>query len=213
MPERVTLTVGNGGWALFQLDGGQLYVRFTESEGRLRPAELYVPQFSGARTVRTIPFGDLEAWVNEPETRAEVLGGIRTPAPLLSTAITYFSVRLGKRPTWGWSWADEMLASQQPDRFPGLTAAKPRRVTSVELRETDPDVIDARLDIPAARPYGDDFYRSVAAVYSELAPIVRDPANRIADANGVAEITRVHRWIKEARRRGFLAAGQRGKRG
>lgn len=72
--------------------------------------------------------------------------------------------------------------------------------------------IDATLEVPPARPFGDEFYRMVAALYSRLAHGTRGPAGRIADANGV-ELTQVHLWVKEARRRGFLGPAQKGKRG
>jgi hypothetical protein len=58
----------------------------------------------------------------------------------------------------------------------------------------------------------EDFYREVVQIYAGLASQVRDPAARIADANGVP-VTTVHRWVKEARRRGLLPAGAHGKAG
>jgi hypothetical protein len=51
-----------------------------------------------------------------------------------------------------------------------------------------------------------------SALYSQLARATRAPAPVLAEATG-QPITTVHRWIKEARRRGFLAAGSAGKAG
>jgi hypothetical protein len=56
---------------------------------------------------------------------------------------------------------------------------------------------------PGTRRKPDDFYRRVAEVYLEQASISDKPAQRIAAANGVPKTT-VHRWLKEARRRGLL---------
>jgi len=58
----------------------------------------------------------------------------------------------------------------------------------------------------------DAFYRQVAASYSARAARSSRPAVEMANANGVP-VTTVHRWVKEARRRGFLPPGQKGRRG
>ena len=71
-----------------------------------------------------------------------------------------------------------------------------------------------KLDIPAGPGrHPDDFYRRVAALYMYLAQHGDRPAADIAEANGIANVSTVHRWIKEARRRGFLNPGQAGKAG
>lgn len=61
-----------------------------------------------------------------------------------------------------------------------------------------------RLKVPGAAPYPDDFYQRVAAAFS--APFT---AEQIAEAAGVPKST-VYRWVKEARRRGLLAAAKGG---
>lgn len=68
---------------------------------------------------------------------------------------------------------------------------------------------EIRLRSPRKRPYGDDFYRAVADAY--VAAIDR-PAVRIAAASKVP-VTSVHNWVREARRRGFLPPGRKGKTG
>jgi hypothetical protein len=65
--------------------------------------------------------------------------------------------------------------------------------------------------LPGARK-SDVFYQRVAALYSQRATQSSRPAVEMANANGVP-VTTVHRWVKEARRRGFLPPGQRGRRG
>jgi hypothetical protein len=63
---------------------------------------------------------------------------------------------------------------------------------------------------PGAKP--DWFYERLAAVYRSLAQRSNRPAVLLAERNGVP-VTTVHRWVKEARRRGFLPPGQKGRRG
>ena len=69
-----------------------------------------------------------------------------------------------------------------------------------------------RLVLPTTRRYPDSFYSGLAALYSGLAGEGRRPAAAIAEANGIP-VSQVHRWVKEARRRGLLAPGRSGKAG
>jgi hypothetical protein len=63
---------------------------------------------------------------------------------------------------------------------------------------------------PGAKP--DWFYERLAVAYSNLALRSNRPAVLLAERNQVP-VTTVHRWVKEARRRGFLPPGQKGRRG
>jgi hypothetical protein len=56
------------------------------------------------------------------------------------------------------------------------------------------------------------FYRQIARAYLDLAQVSSRPAVDLAEANAVPTTT-AHRWIKEARRRGFLPPGRPGKAG
>ena len=58
----------------------------------------------------------------------------------------------------------------------------------------------------------DSFYEAVAAAYRNLARRSSRPAAELAEEHGVP-VTTAHRWVKEARRRGFLAPGRPGKAG
>jgi hypothetical protein len=70
------------------------------------------------------------------------------------------------------------------------------------------------LRIPTGLKKPDAFYQRVGELYTMLADAgSRRPAQEIADANEGVEVTTVHRWIKEARRRGLLGSGRRGKAG
>lgn len=107
----------------------------------------------------------------------------------------------------------ELLRMVLPDVHAELDG-RPR----VEIPALDPiepvalEPVDPRLDVPPARPFPDEFYEQVAELYRALSLRTRAVAATIADANGV-QVTQVHRWIKVARQRGHLGAGQRGKVG
>jgi hypothetical protein len=72
--------------------------------------------------------------------------------------------------------------------------------------------------LPADRSDGrsrgrpDLFYRQVADAYLDLSQGSPRPASDIARTHGVP-VTTAHRWVKEARRRGFLPPGRPGKTG
>lgn len=90
-----------------------------------------------------------------------------------------------------------------------------------ELRAAADDAPSELPDLPAAerprltRPDGTDpdgFAERVAAAYREYAPTTRAPAVKIADEAGVPVAT-ARSWIREARRRGKLPEGRKGKAG
>lgn len=65
------------------------------------------------------------------------------------------------------------------------------------------------------RPDGQDpeaFYQLVAQVYTEHSTTSNAPAKAIASEAGVP-VTTAHRWVREARRRGFLPPGRKGRAG
>ncbi len=67
------------------------------------------------------------------------------------------------------------------------------------------------LKVPEGHRKPDSFYEQVAYRYGWLQGEGLRPAAELAEANGVP-VTTVHRWIKEARRRGIMAPGQRSTR-
>jgi hypothetical protein len=69
-----------------------------------------------------------------------------------------------------------------------------------------------RPDLARLRGRPDVFYRQVADTYLDLAQASHRPAGEIADSHGVP-VSTAHRWVKEARRRGFLPPGRPGKTG
>src|SRR6266508_161065 len=98
-----------------------------------------------------------------------------------------------------------------PGRLRALAEAE--LVAHLEGQLEAADVVSGRLGpIPPGRGKPDRFYRRVAHAYLSLAVQTNRPAVVLAAVNGVP-VSRVHGWVKEARRRGFLAPGQKGKRG
>lgn len=67
-----------------------------------------------------------------------------------------------------------------------------------------------RLRIPSDRRKPDEFYEQVAERFLWLTERGRKPAVELAAANPDVPVTTVHRWVKEARRRGILPAARRG---
>lgn len=68
-----------------------------------------------------------------------------------------------------------------------------------------------KLRIPSGPRRPDDFYRQVAVAYATAARTTRGAAEAIAAANDVP-VTTVHRWMKEARRRGVAGPARRSER-
>ena len=65
-----------------------------------------------------------------------------------------------------------------------------------------------RMRVPEGRGKPDAFYQQVAERFAYLLTVSKSPANELAVANDVP-VERVHGWVKEARRRGLLARGER----
>jgi hypothetical protein len=99
-----------------------------------------------------------------------------------------------------------------------LTVAELRRRAELvheRLDAMDPPPIDRPIGGGLSRPDGRDpekFYRHVAAVYNLYAETTKAPARSMADEAEVP-VTTVHRWIREARIRGFLPPGRKGRVG
>lgn len=205
--------LGQGGWIRYAATDleGVLFVRFTHADdGRLQPVDLFLEgdRHLSASMLRQLPLSKIEAEVNGPAKRKLLEEGLNLPGPDLRTAASYYSSGIGSDDAQ--HWAAQMLGSQVDgsdiEPAPRLKHAnaqtRPHRAPSVVL-----------VEVPAAGGrYPDEFYEGIARVYTNLVAESERPAADIADANHVP-VTTVHRWIKEARRRGFLAAGRRGRAG
>jgi hypothetical protein len=95
---------------------------------------------------------------------------------------------------------------------PGVEPLSPESRSRWESRK----IISPTPHLPhLAVPKGtkpDRFYKEAADLYVELARYSRRPAADLAERSGVS-VASVHRWIAEARRRGYLRPAERGRRG
>jgi hypothetical protein len=71
--------------------------------------------------------------------------------------------------------------------------------------------LETPLEVPKGRK-PDSFYRRVGEIYSELGVVGNRPAADLAELAGRPVVT-VHRWVAEARRRGYLPPASPGRRG
>lgn len=125
------------------------------------------------------------------------------------------------------TWTEETLSDDPwgPEP-PSLSAADLRRIPlgridaaiNAEVDEINRAVIDRRvaadpIEVPTGRRrYPDSFYEEMAARYQGLTFLGEPPAKMIAEQAGVP-VTTVHRWVREARRRGFLGPARKGAAG
>lgn len=187
MPE--SLMVGAGGWVKFWSDAlpADVYVRYHQNDGagRLVAVDLYVAAHTPDASVLN---SDLLRRI--PFGRIDQLVQLPEQSEPLRSEIKSRGPRL----------YEEVVA-----HFPG-------RKTKRAVQKASAGHTLERLKVPSGRPFGDDFYRAVADQYRTALRFSSAPANVIAERNRV-EVSQVHRWIKVARQKGFLAKGQQGKAG
>jgi hypothetical protein len=196
----VRLTVREAGWALVDpsaaTPGLAVVVRFHRTTtGRLAVVELAVARHPGVTpdSLRAVRLGQIELWAN----------GAGRPAVLATLADREAMSDDARREVDNRQRADADMRARwgtTPDAVAGQ-----EQVPAVPLRSR---VRSLRLNVPAGQPVPDAFYREVARVYGDVGLSSERPALDIAKANGVSG-ARVHGWIREARRRGFLAPGER----
>ena len=226
MAHRVRLSPGNGGWVRYQTSRTPVvaYVRYVDRDGQLVPVDLFMHGLNNTSldtdVLRDITLGQIDAWVNTPGQANEIRYRMKYPGPDLRVAASVYATNLGSThdgEPLRRHWLDDMYWSQVPDSGVPKPRAKPvKRLDDVPdevlAEERDAAFSLAKLNVPAAKPFGDDFYRAVADAYSALSEWTRKPAAEIADRTGV-DVVRVHKWIRVARQRGYLGAGRRGKVG
>jgi hypothetical protein len=150
--------------------------------------------------LRSVPLGRIEATINGP-LRQDVLKSLEEAEDEPIKPELNF--------TGGHPHAEVYEMMEDTLVKGGLSPEKAKR----ELRRAFSAVARrkrAKLRIPDVRPYPLAFYEQVGSIYGEFASQSSRPAVEIAEANGVP-VSTVHRWIKEARNRGILPEGQRGK--
>ena len=214
------LTVRRGGWCVYRPAVGDftVLVRFAAREdGRLEATELYVrsPEGVTAGLLSKLPIGRIEAAANWPVYRQELLpqieaagaGDVPDPSDAFLAAIA--PPLTDEERQW-----EEDTATLKDPFFADPERLERRRRTLADVRRRG-SLAELRKRLAAGkgkRRRPDAFYRAVADAYRVRASASRSPAAEIAEGLGVP-VTTVHRWVKEARRRGFLHPGRSGKAG
>jgi hypothetical protein len=158
-----------------------LQVRFADRAGRLEVVELHWLKASS------------EGAITGEDLRAVRLGQIEASAnsPRIAEKIRE---SLGHDQELKWS-QPAITAGHLVERLAKLVADRPRK----------------KLRVPEGRgKYPDSFYDLVGSLYVLAASRSQPPAPFIAEMAEVP-VSTVHRWIREARRRGFLAPSKRRK--
>jgi hypothetical protein len=108
--------------------------------------------------------------------------------------------------------AEDIRAKLHKAPRPGVEPLSPESRSRWESRRNiSPTPHLLHLAVPkGTKP--DRFYKEAAELYAELATQSRRPAADLAERSGVS-VASVHRWIAEARRRGYLPPAERGRRG
>jgi len=110
--------------------------------------------------------------------------------------------------------SDKLDAISGP--IPNRALAQLDRLIDDAMRERSTPPKRSELRLPRHKGTGkkpDSFYMALATAYSRLVHHRMRPAAELAAANNVP-LTTVHRWVREARARGFLPAqGRKGRAG
>ncbi len=192
--EGLVFAPDRSGWASFSTadrrrDDCFVFVRFAEKAERGFAAVEMLAEAGAVslntRHLRGIPLGRLEAAVNHPQHRAR-LRELIEPTSEAHIRPPVYGDDAEPVTAEGWPWW--MYRPQKP-RVPRLKLKVP----------------------PGNTKKPDSFFEQVAERFAYLSTVSARPATDLAEANGV-NVTTVHGWVKEARRRGLLAPGERGRR-
>lgn len=201
---------GDPGWLeahFYGEDDPRVLVKFERRGDRNEVTKLVIVGEVSSSTLRAIPIGRIEAWLNarEPDGR---LAWAYDDAP--------------------WEWIEELAqegvvfpgdlarADEALDSYLERSADSVTRKTIREVgREREGVVRSSSRRKLLTRPDGTDpvgFSRRVAEAYNEAIRQTPAPATILAAEAGVP-VTTVHRWIREARQRGFLPPARKGRAG
>lgn len=187
-------------WSLSKPDGGSTHMRVTMDDDRWKVTDVYIHGDGLTATdLQAIPLSKLAVVMN---FAAHGPGGGMSDPGDIADAYNEFAREAGYghavyyEPDAGELALDELraLAVDAPPELPRAPNAERPKLTRPD--GTDPDGFAGR----------------VAAAYREYAEITRAPAQKIADEAGVP-IATARSWIREARRRGKLPEGRKGKAG
>lgn len=167
-------------------DVGHLLVRAHRVEGRAVVHSLVV---TGDRVdpaaLKAIPMSKIETELNRG-SRAESIGELKTPY---------------EENTKGDKLLNEVFVALMTDDRDTYADAEAETTEDGRPKLQRPDGSDP-----------DAFYRKVAAAYEETVATTSKVAVVLAEEAGVPVPT-VHRWVREARRRGFLPPARQGRAG
>ena len=211
MGRQEAFAVGGGGWTAFtdRSTKANVLVRFTidETDGRARAVEAVVsiPDDGGetpalGTAIRQLLWGRIEALGNHPYTIDLIRDRINEDVKLMLCAAR-----------------DAVPTSEAIEMSQNASAAVSGMVEDAAAPWVHPQPAASRrksprLNVPKGGKYPDSFYKEFAGAFSSLAAEGLSPAVVLSEVNGVARTT-VHRWAREARRRGVLGAGRPGQIG
>lgn len=184
-------------WAEFFLSepAPRLLAKIEERDGRWQIVRLIIDGDLDTKTLRELPYGRMESTINN-------MRPIETDGELMTPELFKAFHKRGAAPDF---LAAEGRAIDKAVRaYLDKSAANP-----------SPKLARGAPREPLGRPDGSDpdgFYRRVADEYTTLTMATRSPAKVIAAQVGVP-VTTVHRWIREARSRGFLGPARKGRAG
>jgi hypothetical protein len=171
--------------------GGGLHVATHQRDGRLVITEVYIHADEiTPEIMRNFSVSRLEAELNA------ALPTGQTPEMVTSALEKLGLIRRDDSP-------EPSLADlrDQARRVGAARQTRSRRAPAQRPRLTRPAGTEPNV-----------FYSHVAAAYSEYAPRTRKAAKEMA-AEASVPVTTAHRWIREARRRGYLPPARKGKAG
>lgn len=186
-PELPLSPPGGMWWSLSRPGGGGIHIRVADNEARWVITDVYVHGDGiTASELQAVPLTQLDLAMN--------LLGAADPRVMARAASDLGQAVLADPER------EPSLASLR-ERAEGAPAGLPAPSGGPRVKLTRPDGTDP-----------DGFAARVAAAYREYAPQTRAPALMIAEEAGVPVAT-ARSWIREARRRGKLPQGHRGRAG
>ncbi len=185
------IAVGRGDWIYWHIPGWHdVRVGLADRDGRIEVTGLYL----GAGEIDEF---DTQQSLRPADLRELPLGRLEEflNDPEVRDEIAG-ELRPGQKTDFRPNRADAVKALQQALEMPVRSAPRGGlRIKGVESRN---------------RP--DDFYRQVATAWARASQRGSNAAGQIAEENDVT-VSQVHRWVKEARRRGVMAPSSRANRG
>ncbi len=197
------ISFGNAGWVQVNSAAGvrvPLYLRLSpDDRGRWLVREIYTHgDHITPALLRQAPIADVELIINaDPERLA---ARVDNPGPDLQRLAGWFAGHFGEGSD---HWvAHSMWAQNKASGIRQAPAARPVTVLSATPRPP----------LQAPERLTADFFRELSAAYVDVVSRHMRPGPTLAKEAGVSART-VHRWVLEARKRGFLPRGTQGKAG